>query len=131
MYFYEYAPYSLKNGGSEKWDEIRESYAEEVMDFLRQYTTNMGSENIIGKWICSPKDLVRHNPAMVHGDFGHLGSFLEQNLGNRPIPGYNYKTPINKLYLCGPGCHPGSGVSCGGRAAATAILEELGMDIDA
>lgn len=130
MYFYEYAPYDLRDGGSEKWREMKEDYAEEVMNFLRKYTTNMGPENIIGKWSCSPVELEEHDPAMVRGDFAQLGSFLEQNLGNRPIPGYNYTTPIDKLFICGPGCHPGSGVSCGGRAAAMAVLEALGKDID-
>lgn len=130
MYFYEYAPYHLENGGAEKWDEIRDQYAEEVMDFLRQYTTNMGPENIINKWYCSPLDLERHDPAMVEGDFSHFAAFLEQNLGNRPIPGFNYTTPIKNMFLCGPGCHPGSGVNCGGRAAAQVVLEALDMDID-
>jgi len=66
----------------------------------------------------------------VDGDFGHLGSYLEQFMGNRPLPGWNYKTPVEKLMMCGPGTHPGSGCTCGGRAAATAILESLGSSID-
>jgi phytoene dehydrogenase-like protein len=130
LYFYEYAPYSLKEGGSARWDQIREEYAESEMNFFRQYTTNMGPENIIGRWISSPIDIERHNPAFVHGDFAHLGGFLDQSMGNRPLPGWNYKTPVEKLFMCGPGTHPGSGCHGGGRAAAQAVMEELGIDIE-
>lgn len=130
MYLYEYAPFALKDGGPDRWDEIREQYADEVLDFVRPFTTNMGSENVIGRWIQSPKDMVRNNPAFVRGDFGHLGSFLEQFMGNRPLPGWNYATPVDNLMMCGPSTHPGSGCTCGGRAAATAVLEKLGSSID-
>ena len=130
MYFYEYAPYELKDGGAARWDEIGEQYADEVMEFLKPYTTNMGKENIIGRWIQTPLDMERNNPAFVHGDFGHLGSFNEQFMGNRPLLGWNYKIPINKLMMCGPSTHPGSGCTCGGRAAATAILEEMASSIE-
>ncbi|ATW23793.1 phytoene desaturase family protein [Candidatus Formimonas warabiya] len=129
MYFYEYAPYDLKDSGAAKWDEIREQYADELLEYIRKYTTNMGPENIIGRWIESPLDLERANPAFVKGDFGGLGSFSHQFMGNRPLPEYNYKMPINKLYLCGPSTHPGSGANGGGRAAAVAILEDMGISI--
>jgi phytoene dehydrogenase-like protein len=130
LYFYEYAPYNLKEGGPEQWDAVRESYADSIMEFYRRYTTNMGPENIIGRWIESPVDLERHNPSFMEGDFAQLGCYLEQNMGNRPLPGYNYATPIDKLWMCGPGTHPGSGVTGGGRAAAQAILEGLGIEIE-
>ena len=130
MTFYEYAPFALADGGVEKWDQIRDEFADDSMDFFRQHTTNMGPENINGRWIMSPADLVRRNPAFVGGDFAHIGAFVEQFMGNRPLPRYNYKMPIDGLWMCGPSTHPGSGCSCGGRAAAHAILEDLGMDIE-
>lgn len=130
MYFYEYAPYNLKDGGAAKWDEIREQYAEGMIDFVKPFITNLDSNNIIGQYIQSPLDLERLNPAFVQGDFGGLASYMEQFMGNRPIPGYNYTTPIDKLMMCGPSQHPGSGASCGGRAAAVAVLEKLGNSID-
>lgn len=52
----------------------------------------------------------------MKGDFAQLGGQLEQNMGNRPLPGYNFATPVNKLFMCGPGTHPGSGCNDGGRA---------------
>lgn len=130
MYFYEYAPYNLRDGGPGKWDEIREEYAQGMIDFVKPYVTNLDADNIIGQYIQSPLDLSRLNPSFIDGDFAHIASYMEQFMGNRPLPGYNFRTPIDKLYLCGPSQHPGSGCSCGGRAAAVAILEALGTSIE-
>lgn len=132
-YFYEYAPYNLQEGGAARWDEYREEFAQGMLDFVKPWVTNLDSTNIIGQYIQSPLDLERMNPSFVHGDFGGIASFLDQFMGNRPIggmPNGAYSTPIDKLMICGPSCHPGSGASCGGRAAATAILEALGKDMD-
>ncbi|MDR1321206.1 MAG: NAD(P)/FAD-dependent oxidoreductase [Gracilibacteraceae bacterium] len=128
MYLYEYAPYKRLDG--KDWDDVREDFADEVYDYVAKYSTNMTRDNIIGRYIMSPKDLERVNPSMINGDIGHLGAYTEQFLGNRPLPYYNYKTPVDKLMMCGPSTHPGCGVTCGGRAAAMAILEELGFLID-
>jgi phytoene dehydrogenase-like protein len=128
MYLYEYAPYKRLDG--KDWDDVREDFADEVYDYVAKYSTNMTRDNIIGRYIMSPKDLERVNPSMINGDIGHLGAYTEQFLGNRPLPYYNYKTPVDKLMMCGPSTHPGGGVTCGGRAAAMAILEELGFLID-
>jgi phytoene dehydrogenase-like protein len=51
---------------------------------------------------------------------------LDQILFMRPISGWaQYKTPIENLWLCGPGTHPGGGISGGsGRNAARQILKE-------
>ena len=48
----------------------------------------------------------------------------------RPLPDWaNYRTPLDGLYLCGAGTHPGGGVmgACG-RNAALEILRELGRE---
>ena len=130
LYLYEYAPYDLKDGGPSRWDEIREQTADEILDFLRKYTTNMGSDNIIGRWIQSPLDLERHNNSFMHGDFAHIGAHLFQSVGNRPMSGWNYHTPIKNLVMCGPSTHPGVGVIGGGRAAVQVVMEDLGIDFE-
>lgn len=128
MYLYQYAPYKRLDG--KDWDEVKDQYANEIYDFVSSYTTNLTRDNIIGKFVMSPKDLEKMNPAMIHGDIGHIGSYAEQMTGDRPLPHTGYTTPVSKLMMCGPSTHPGCGVTCGGRAAATAILEELGFMID-
>jgi phytoene dehydrogenase-like protein len=65
---------------------------------------------------------------LLHGTTeGHLyhGELtLDQILFMRPVPGWSrYRTPIEGLYLCGSGTHPGGGIpGAAGRNAARAIL---------
>jgi phytoene dehydrogenase-like protein len=51
---------------------------------------------------------------------------LDQILFMRPVPGWGrYRTPIEGLYLCGPGTHPGGGIAgAAGRNAARVMLKE-------
>jgi len=63
------------------------------------------------------------------GGGGHLyhGELtLDQILFMRPVPGWSrYRTPVEGLYLCGAGTHPGGGIAgAAGRNAARVILKE-------
>lgn len=128
---YDPAPYRLADGGPEKWDEIKDEVEDHKLEWVRQFTTNMGPENILARHIKSPLDVERWNPNYVEGDIMSTGSDLYQYMGNRPIPELgNYHTPIENLFLCGPSSHPGGGVCAGGRAAAQVILEEFGIDFE-
>jgi phytoene dehydrogenase-like protein len=51
---------------------------------------------------------------------------LDQFFHMRPIPGYaRYRTPVEGMYICGSGCHPGGGVTgLPGRNAAREILKD-------
>ncbi len=130
LYDYNYAPYDLRNGGAKKWDEIKQQYIEDSLAAIQAQTTNMGPENILGTWARSPLDLERDNPSYLKGDFMHIGAFLHQNMGNRPIPVWNYKMPVQKLYMCGASTHPGPGVNGAARAAMPVIMEDLGIEFD-
>jgi len=131
LYLYSFEPYDLKDGGAEKWDEIGQEVADQVLDKLRSLTTNMGDENILGRKVVTPLDLARHNPSYIKGDFCHMGTFLHQSGGMRPFSGWSqYRMPVKKLYLCGPSSHPGMGVIGGGRAAVQVVMEDLGIDFD-
>ncbi|MFH1122990.1 MAG: NAD(P)/FAD-dependent oxidoreductase [Pseudomonadota bacterium] len=130
LYLYHYEPYNLKDGGPEKWNDIKEKLADDIMETVREYTTNMGPENILGRYLFSPLDIEEYNPAMNNGDIMHIGAYLSQYFSNRPLPGWGqYRTPVKKLYMCGGSTHPGAGISGGGRAATAAIMEDLGLDL--
>jgi len=49
---------------------------------------------------------------------------FDQFLMVRPVPGAaQYRTPLEGLFLCGAGCHPGGGVmGIAGRNAALQVL---------
>jgi len=122
-------PFDLKDGGAARWDEIKEEIADCILETVRQRTTNMGGDNILGRWISSPLDYYRYNPAWIKGDFNHFPLSVTQSFGNRPLPGWgNYRTPINKLYICGPSAHPSGTVWGGGRATVQVIMEDLNID---
>jgi phytoene dehydrogenase-like protein len=120
----------LKDGEAVRWDDIKKQIADGVLKTLHQHTTNMEEDNILGRLIESPLDIERRNPAMKEGDMGHIGHFLSQSFSNRPVPGFGrYRTPVDRLYMCGASTHPGVGVNGGsGRAAAQVIMEDLGIE---
>jgi phytoene dehydrogenase-like protein len=72
-----------------------------------------------------PKDLERLH-GWPRGQPYHAELALDQALWMRPLPELaRYKTPIEGLWLCGPGTHPGGGVpGASGYHCARAILEE-------
>ncbi|MGA2670536.1 MAG: hypothetical protein ABSF21_03860 [Dehalococcoidia bacterium] len=128
LYLYHFEPYNLKDGGPARWDEIKQEVADGILDVARNHIMNLGPENILGRRIDSPLDYERHNPVFITGDFLHVGTFLPQFFANRPLPGWGqYRTPVNKLYMCGSSTHPGGGVSGGGRAAVQVIMEDLSI----
>ena len=57
--------------------------------------------------------------SLYHGELT-----LDQILFMRPVPGWSrYRTPIEGLYLCGSGTHPGGGIpGAAGRNAAREIV---------
>lgn len=129
---YAFAPYNLKDGGPQKWDEIGKEVAYGFLEDLRKLTTNMGDDNIIGFSWMTPLDIERHNNAMIGADIVHFGSYNWQIGGNRPAPGYGqYKSPVEGLYMAGASTHPGGGVTAAsGRNVARVVMEELGLDFD-
>jgi len=129
LYLYHYEPYNLKPGGAARWDTIKQEVADGILQTVRERTTNMGAQNILGRYIMSPLDLERYNPSMIEGDVMQIGVYLSQFLTNRPLPGWGqYRTPVKNLYMCGASTHPGGGVSGGGRAVVQTMMEDMGID---
>ncbi len=114
-----YAPYRLRDGG---WDERKEALGDLVVDTLAKVAPNLPSL-IAHRHVMTPLDLEREfgltEGAVYHGQMG-----LDQLLVMRPVPGYGrYRTPIQNLYLCGAGAHPGGGITgLPGSNAAREIL---------
>ena len=118
--FLQYAPYSLR--GPETWDDLREPFAERVLDVIAQYAPNIRSI-IEHRQILTPLDLERRF-GISGGNIFHGEMSLDQMFVMRPVPGWaRYQTPIEGLYLCGSGTHPGGGVmGAPGYNAARRIL---------
>jgi phytoene dehydrogenase-like protein len=131
MYLYSFEPYNLRDGGPEKWDEIKKDVADEILGRMQDLATNLGSDNILGRSIFSPVDYERHNLSMIKGDINHFGCHSVQMQGLRPLSGWHrYRTPVKNLYIAGASTHPGPGVNGGGRAGVQVVMEDLGIDFE-
>jgi phytoene dehydrogenase-like protein len=114
----QYAPYTLKAG----WDAGRRQFADLVVDTIERYSPDL-SRSIISAQLLAPPDLEREF-RITGGHWHHAELALDQFFMMRPVPGAaQYQTPVDGLYLCGAGCHPGGNVmGTAGRNAARQVL---------
>jgi phytoene dehydrogenase-like protein len=118
----QYAPYRLKDGD---WKEKRDELGQLVIDTVSAYAPNF-KDSILHSQILTPLDL-EEIYGLPEGHYHHADMALDQLLFMRPVPGWaRYRTPIEGLYLCGAGTHPGGGVTgLPGYNAAGEILKDL------
>ena len=114
----QYAPYDLAAG----WDSSRDRFREAILDVLEDYAPGLRGL-ILGAELLTPLDIEREF-RMSGGHWHHGEITLDQYLMLRPVPGAaQYSTPIEGLYLCGAGSHPGGGVlGSAGHNAAKVVL---------
>ncbi len=119
--YMQYAPYKLKGD----WEEQRKDLGQTVVKTLAQYAPNL-PEMILHHQIITPLDL-EEVYGLTGGQIFHGDLALDQFFTMRPVLDWaRYKTPIENLYLCGSGTHPGAGLTGGsGANAAREILKEL------
>ncbi|MGH9614456.1 MAG: phytoene desaturase family protein, partial [Bryobacteraceae bacterium] len=119
--FLQYAPYTLKDS---TWDEEREPFANRVFDIVDEFAPGFSS-HILHKQILTPLDLERRF-GITGGNIFHGEMSLDQMFVMRPVAGCaRYRTPIQGLYLCGSGAHPGGGVmGAPGYNAAREMLKD-------
>ncbi len=114
----QYAPYELEGG----WESGRGRFREAILDVLERHAPGLRAQVVAGELLV-PVDLEREFGA-TGGHWHHGELALDQFLMLRPVPGAaQYAMPVEGLYLCGAGCHPGGGVmGSAGRNAAGVIL---------
>jgi phytoene dehydrogenase-like protein len=108
------------------WDgPQRQALVDTTLDTLAGYAPNL-KELIHHCQIITPLDWEQEY-GLTEGNIFHGEMSLDQLLFMRPVPGYGqYRTPIDQLYLCGAGTHPGGGVTgAPGYNAAREILKDL------
>lgn len=117
----QYAPYKLRESN---WDESREKLGDHIINTLAEYAPNI-KDLILHRQVITPLDWER-DYALTEGCIFHGQMGLDQLLFMRPVAGYGqYRTPIENLYLCGAGTHPGGGVTgAPGHNAAREVLKD-------
>ena len=115
----QYAPYKLKGG----WTAAaREEFTKRVMGTLAEYAPDL-PQRVTASELLTPADIEKE--FLITGGHWHHGELtLDQFLFVRPVGGAaQYAMPLDGLYLCGAGTHPGGGISgAAGRNAARVIL---------
>ena len=119
--FVQYVPYRLQQG---TWDQKRELLGDRVVKKIAEYAPNVPNA-ILARQVLTPLDLER-TYGLTEGNIFHGDLRLEQLFFMRPVAGWaQYRTPIDGLYLCGAGAHPGGGVTgAPGRNAAHQVLRD-------
>ena len=119
--FAQYAPYTLRDAD---WDSIKDGFADRCIDLLAEYAPNI-RQSILHRQVISPLDLER-DYSLTGGNIFHGDMTVDQLFFMRPVAGWaQYRTPIDALYLCGSGTHPGGGVmGAPGFNAAREILAD-------
>ena len=119
-----YAPYRLRSASWED-DAPRAALLASVLDVLDEYLPGL-RERILDQRLLTPLDL-ETELGLTGGDEYHGQMGLDQLLFLRPIAGWSgYRTPVEGLFLCGSGTHPGGGVTgAPGRLAAREILRDM------
>jgi phytoene dehydrogenase-like protein len=124
-------PYALKEG-PQHWDVIKDEVAEGMLNYLRRFAPNLTPDKILAKFIESPLDIERMNPAMWRGSAHHGANNAAQNAATRPVAGWTqYRMPIPGLYQTGACTAPGGSISgVPGRNAASVLLKEFGTSLE-
>ncbi len=119
--FVQYAPYHIKEG-PEHWPQLREAFGDTVVDTMAEYIPGL-KDMILHRQVLTPWDL-EQSMGLTEGNIFQGELTLEQLLFQRPIAGYaKYKTPIQRLYMCGSGVHPGGGImGASGELCAKSML---------
>ena len=114
------APYDLR--GSD-WSQQRDTLGDTVVNLLEEYAPGF-KNSVLHRQILTPLDLEQEY-GLRGGHLYHAEMALDQIFFMRPVPGWSrYHTPIEDLFLCGSGTHPGGGVTgLPGYYAAKEILK--------
>jgi phytoene dehydrogenase-like protein len=121
--FCQHAAPELRDGKS--WDDHREEVADLMIKTVDDYAPGF-AKGVIARQIHSPLDLERKF-GLLGGDIFHGALTLDQLFSARPMLGFaNYRSPVDGLYMCGSGTHPGGGVTgAPGHNAAQAVVKDL------
>ena len=98
-----FLPPHIRDGS---WQEMRQQFGERLIDEVSKYAPNF-RDAIIDWTLLTPED-IEERIGLTDGNIRHLDIIPQQMMSRRPLPGWSdYRTPVEGLYLCGAGTHPG------------------------
>ncbi|WP_336985369.1 NAD(P)/FAD-dependent oxidoreductase [Altererythrobacter aquiaggeris] len=104
-------------------EEREEEAVEAVFDTIEHHAPGF-RQLVLHKQVHTPRAL-EAKFGLYRGDIFHGRMSLDQLWGARPVMGAgSYRTPLDGLWLCGAGSHPGGGVTgAPGHNCAAAVLK--------
>jgi phytoene dehydrogenase-like protein len=120
----QYAPHGLRG---REWTAERAALQAAVLGVLEEHAPGISS-SIVHAETWTPVDMEREF-GLTGGHPHHGDMALDQLYLMRPVAGWaHHRTPIEGLYLCGAGTHPGGGLTgANGAGAARAVLARGGL----
>jgi phytoene dehydrogenase-like protein len=117
--FTQYMP-----GDTPSTTKVRDAWAKKVVDAVGAYAPSL-ADAVEHVEVLTPKDL-EERYGLLGGNIMQGELTLDQMFSFRPIPFFgDYRTPIEGLFLCGGGTHPGGGVmAVPGRNASNVVLRD-------
>ena len=115
------APAATASAGT---GHILDEFLARTCDILDEFLPGT-RDRILDHRLVTPFDLETEF-GLTCGDEYHGQMGLDQLAFMRPVAGWaRHRTPVERLFLCGAGTHPGGGVTCmPGRLAAREILSD-------
>jgi phytoene dehydrogenase-like protein len=116
--YVQYVPFDLRD---RDWNAAREGLQQTVIDTLAEHAPGLPSLVLAAQTI-TPADL-EATYGFTGGHIHHGELALDQLYVMRPLLGWaQHRTPIEGLYLCGAGTHPGGGISGANGANASRVV---------
>jgi phytoene dehydrogenase-like protein len=119
--FVQHVPWAPR---ASSWDGLRDGVADRVFALVDEVAPGFSS-SVLAREVLAPPDLERVF-GLTGGNIFHGAMTLDRLGILRPVPGFGgHRTPIEGLYLCGAGTHPGGGVmgACGRNAAGVVLAD--------
>lgn len=119
--FVQYAPYQPREG----WLQEKDAFLRRILAVVEEFAPGFSS-SVLRVHCLSPQDL-EEEFALTRGNIFHGDLAPDQMFSFRPVAGWGqYRTPLQGLYLCGAGAHPGGGIiGAAGHNAAQVLLQDL------
>jgi phytoene dehydrogenase-like protein len=120
-------PVAPGGGPAESWDAAKEDYARRCVEAWQAVAPNLG-DAVLASAIDTPADISRKLVNMVNGDWMMGEISLDNLLDRRPLPELSgYRTPVERLYMCGSSQHPHGFITF---APGYNALQAIAADID-
>ncbi|MBT8442858.1 MAG: NAD(P)/FAD-dependent oxidoreductase [Gammaproteobacteria bacterium] len=119
--FVQHVPYTLRDAD---WEQARDEFADRVFSIVDEVAPGF-SDSVIHRDVLAPPDLERVF-GITGGNIFHGAMMPDRLFFKRPLPALRrYRTPVDGLYMCGAGMHPGGGVmgACGRNAAGVILAD--------